>query len=641
MKKFFLLVALFFMPFISVKAYKDKVNSINIDIYIDQFGDAMVTELWDTDVASGTENYKQMLNLQTSRVTDFTVSDETGVTYQYVDYWNTNASYEMKRYKNGINHISNGIELCWGVSDYGHKIYVLKYKISNFVQQYNDAQGIYFGLVNKSDLPPKNVKITISSAYKFVSENDYVWGYGYKGKATIENGKLVFSGSNFKNDHYVTILVKLSTNPYSAEDKVNKNFEEILAQAEKGAKDAENNSETSFYKHLIIVLVAYVVIRFIMYRYPLLSIYFVLFFILPWPLFILVVIGSIIYSKNENDNRIKRYIKSIINITNIRPLERGEIIYNRDIPNNGDIDVINLIGCEYGLIKNPTGIIGAFILKWIKENKIKIVHLDKGILFKRKKLALDLNNLSSDIEEEKPLINLLKAASLDLILEENELKKWFKDDYTSYNNILANSIKQGALRLLEEGKIKERTDDVKPRNTSYNFIYHGQEYRNVAFDDLPEEVKMKLTQPLRNVSVESSNGLKKVPYVAKVSLQQNAQDIKAFRNYLLNFSRLDSKAPMDVKLWEDYLIVAHVLGISKQVEKQFKKLYPDFIETIKAEYDANRFVMGIMRDYRYFSRHLYTNERRRSFSRSFGGGGFSSFGGGGGSRGGGGFSGRR
>ena len=37
----------------------------------------------------------------------------------------------------------------------------------------------------------------------------------------------------------------------------------------------------------------------------------------------------------------------------------------------------------------------------------------------------------------------------------------------------------------------------------------------------------------------------------------------------------------EVEIWEEYLIFAQLLGIADKVEKQFKKLYPDFNEIAK------------------------------------------------------------
>ena len=93
--------------------------------------------------------------------------------------------------------------------------------------------------------------------------------------------------------------------------------------------------------------------------------------------------------------------------------------------------------------------------------------------------------------------------------------------------------------------------------------------------------------------------------------------------------------PIEVNLWQDYLIFAQLFGMANQVAKEFKSLYPDVITD-----DVYSDIM--------FMNAIYTtgissanSARSAAESYSSGGGGFSSGGGGGGSFGGGGSSGGR
>ena len=56
MKKLLFFVLLFFIPVLFVKA--NSISSINMDIFIDDNGDALVTEIWNANVNSGTEGYQ-------------------------------------------------------------------------------------------------------------------------------------------------------------------------------------------------------------------------------------------------------------------------------------------------------------------------------------------------------------------------------------------------------------------------------------------------------------------------------------------------------------------------------------------------------------------------------------------------------
>ena len=65
-----------------------------------------------------------------------------------------------KQNKCGINKTKKGIELCWGISEYGSREYRITYDLTNFVVQSNDYQFTYMCLQPKmSNLPIKNLNI--------------------------------------------------------------------------------------------------------------------------------------------------------------------------------------------------------------------------------------------------------------------------------------------------------------------------------------------------------------------------------------------------------------------------------------------------------------------------------------------------
>lgn len=191
MKKFyvslFLVFIVFFFLFIgNVEA--NSIDSISMDIYVDNNGNAKVTEVWNCNATQGTEIYHPYYNLGNSKITDFTVS-ENNTTYTNIEKWNTSASFDYKSYKNGINYISNGVELCFGISSYGKHTYTLKYTITNFVSELKDSQMIYWTLI------PYDFSNSIGSVYvKIYSKFDYnsetpVWGYGnYGGTCYVYDG---------------------------------------------------------------------------------------------------------------------------------------------------------------------------------------------------------------------------------------------------------------------------------------------------------------------------------------------------------------------------------------------------------------------------------------------------------------------
>ena len=101
----------------------------------------------------------------------------------------------------------------------------------------------------------------------------------------------------------------------------------------------------------------------------------------------------------------------------------------RDIPCNKDIyyadTLIHLNRFNY----NDTSIMGAIILKWIKENKIKFIK-DKSGIFNKETSSIDLTVCNTfDNPVEQKLYDVMYKASLDGILQPKELERWCKQNY--------------------------------------------------------------------------------------------------------------------------------------------------------------------------------------------------------------------
>lgn len=58
-------------------------------------------------------------------------------------------------------------------------------------------------------------------------------------------------------------------------------------------------------------------------------------------------------------------------------------------------------------------------------------------------------------------------------------------------------------------------------------------------------------------------------------LKQEAEILLGLKNFLLDYSLIDERSHIEVKVWESYLIYAQLLGITDKVNTEFKKLYPD------------------------------------------------------------------
>ena len=504
------------------KVYANSINDIDIDVYIDKNGDANVTETWKEWLNEGTEGYKEYKNLGNSEISDFQVFDDTGKEYQYQDQWLTSESFENKAYKCGINKYGNEIELCWGISSYGYRTYVLKYKISNIVQQYTDTQGIYFNFLNM-DLLIYNAKITIHSDFPFSLENSRIWAFGAEGEINFIDGNIVFSATNLMpGSDYMVVMARFQSNIFNTTNNINESFDQIYDDAMKDAFYPNDPWKRFLY---IISIIWESNHTFIMYFIGMI---------------VLMIIFQNILFKPRISNKFLN-VQLVIGKKDIKLPPNWKIKYCREIPFNKDIFKAYWVMNTYNMAKEQDlkkNLIGAFLLKWIEEDKITICKNKKGIfdIFSGN-YAIDFSkNVEIEDYTEKKLFEILKDASgINKILEPNEFKKWSLNNFRELEQWFSSALYYGKNKLeIEQFIISE---EVEKRSLFRKYT-----------------IKRKRLSP---------------------KLKEEAIKLKGLKKYLTEYSLMKEKESIEVKLWEDYLIFAQLFGIANKVEKQFKEMYPE------------------------------------------------------------------
>ena len=427
MKKILYILLLIFCTIFPLIVNANSIDSIVMNIYVDNEGNAHVTETWKANLNQGTEGYKPYYNLGNAKITDFKVS-ENGNYYTYEDYWNPNGSFSSKAYKNGINYISNGVELCWGISDYGYHNYVLEYVIEGFVATNEDSDMIYWTLIpHQLSSKPGNVHIKIYSDEPYSQELP-VWGYGNFGTAYVYDGYIEMNSEGILNsDEYMTILVKFDKGTFNTNNIISNNFEYYHNMADKGA--IENLTKTSISVLRIVVNIV--------------------FQLLFW--------GTLIYTFYHGFRNTKNIIgtKKLDFGSSGRTLPDDVPIY-RDIPFNKDIFRTFWIAESYDLNNKKTDFLGAILLKWLKEQKIAIKKVKAGIFKNREATAIYLkDDFLSDNSLEVELYKMMKKASNDGILESKEFEKWCRKNYRKILSWFDNVIDYETSILMSEGKISQ------------------------------------------------------------------------------------------------------------------------------------------------------------------------------------------
>lgn len=448
MKRIIKNLVLIILLVFSCNVSANSVSSISMNIYVDNNGDAHVTEIWNANLNSGTEGYKPYYNLGDSEIKDFKVIMDD-VSFTPVTSWNVNANFNSKAYKNGIHKISDGVELCFGISKYGKHNYVMTYTITNFVHKLEDSEMIYFSLMpHDFSNEPDNVYIKIYSDFKYEDTLD-VWGYGYEGYAYVYEGYIEMSTQKgLDSDEYMVVLVKFPLGTFNNLSTINKDFNYYYDMAEEGAVHRDGDSVDVF---------AFIISIF--------AIVFQLFF---WGVFIFII-GHAASTGNQkyklNFGKEGKKLKDVPNF--------------RDIPCNKDIFRAYYIAYNFGLMKKQTDLLGAVLLKWTKEKKIAIEKIDKQGLFSKEKTSIVLGKgVEFENGFEKELYDMLYAASLDGILESKEFEKWCKNHYSRILKWFTAVLDTTAANLMIEGKIEK---------VQKKFIINYNEYH--VTDSLREEAK--------------------------------------------------------------------------------------------------------------------------------------------------------
>lgn len=519
-----------FISFIicTLDVFANSINKIDMDVYINSNGDASIKEVWDATLYEGTEGYRPYTDMGTSIISDFSVTDDTGKIYEFLDSWNTRASFDGKAYKNGFNNISNGVELCFGISKYGNRKYYLKYNISNFVTLYSDnIEGIYFKFINL-DQDVLSAKITIHSDVPFSLDNSKIWAFGYDGEITFKDGSIVLeTSSRLSKYDYMTGLIRFEEKIFNTNNKSNYSFDDEYDSAFNDVNDEEREKAKD--EDALIGIISLIIGIIVSVVYVIIICFGISFF---FP------------GKNKGINYSNNYITGIKNT-----LPKGnKVNYYREIPCDKDLGRAYFVLKLYEIDNIDTlkkGLIGAILLKWIKEKYITVTKTKGGLFsIKDNNYAIDLSNSKGlekvDSEIEKSLYKIIiEAAGNNKILEAKEFSNW------SRNNCY--------------------------KLSSWYYFVYDYEFKKLEKEKLIVD-EISITKGIFGINKKSAH---KAP---SPELKEDAINLLGLKRYLLDFSLMPKREAREVIIWEEYLMFAELLGIANKVREQFSKLYPELMK---------------------------------------------------------------
>lgn len=365
-------------------AAANNVSQIDIDVQLFSDGSARIFQSWTGSFYEGTENYLP-INTKDISIRDFTVKDED-TAYTFTDFWDVDASFEEKAQKCGILKTKDGVELCFGISEYGEKVYTFSYTVDGFIKAYEDFDGTNFMLINpEMSIFPSDaaVSVFLEDGAALTEENCAVWGFGFDGFTGFSGGRVYAqSASSLSGKEKMILLLRLDKGILSPAISKDVPFSELEKQAFRGS---DYDYGTGF-EDIIGIIIC----------------------ILVFGAFIFLIAFELVRRA-----QLKKFFKNAP--------------YERDIPNGKNTDISDYLCKKFGLAKEKSNIIGALLLSMINKGDIEVqTQKDVGAFGKIKEKTELVPVRSPEEPYEKRLYELIICAQgADGVLQERELEAYF------------------------------------------------------------------------------------------------------------------------------------------------------------------------------------------------------------------------
>lgn len=573
-----LLSVLVLLPAGSVDAL-DSIKSIDVSVTLQDNGDAVVEQTWKTDVSTGTEFFIPLQYLNHMSVENFTVTDDTGMVYETLPYWDVDALFDDKAYKCGINETRDGIELCWGKSEYGPKSYTLTWTFTDMVQNFPDEDGFIVRFINdQMDPAPREASFElVLPGTELTADNAAIWVFGNEGEIRFVDGKVRWESDRaFTPRHHLTVMMGFDKGLLHPTYKGSGTFEDLYYGAMEGSDyldemtaDPATAQATDYEEE---------------------SVAAILLFILPSMLAVgvgaAVLLNGTLGMKHKPKNA-----KEV----NIKMPE-----YEREVPVGGYLPGLYYFHRMRDSKTTVDNFIAAYILKWLKDGCLSYEESteETGLIFKRerdvKSFRLVMEPLASGSFEPRLWALIERSAGSDYVLQEKEMERYIKKHYEFTKNLF---------------------EELEP--DGYGFA------------------------TMNDLVVREKRGWSAKDYLTDAG-KRELQYVFAFKRYLDDFTLLQERAPLEVELWDDYLIFATAYGLGEKVLEEFQKILPNYaFGQSSPDFRGRPISPYEMMLVHNFSRSVGRtamrsySEVRSANSRSGGSGGSGSFGGGGGFSGGG------
>lgn len=217
---------------------ENQLSDITIEVELQEDGSGIVTEYREMNMDEGTELFIVLEELQDSQLLDFSVAG-----FEEVGDWDSDDSREEKAGKYGVIDTGDGLELVWGIGEYGDNSYEVTYTLSNLVRELEDGQALLWNFDTFSDIPADNVTVELSGVEPFTEEDVRFWGFGFDGDIQLVDGSVVWEAAEEVDDsNDVTVLLQFPPGLFQTQTNVDMTLEEQREMAMDGSTYNEEAS---------------------------------------------------------------------------------------------------------------------------------------------------------------------------------------------------------------------------------------------------------------------------------------------------------------------------------------------------------------------------------------------------------------
>lgn len=416
----------------------NQVERLATDVALERDGSAHVTQVFAAQTDEGTEFYMDRLTSGGLTYANFAVADENGpYALTADDRWDVDASFTEKAGRCGLLNIDGGVELCWGITDYGTHTYTVSYDIGGLAGGYSDADGLLYRFIDPDQsVFPTNADLIIRMAdgTPLTQDNCGIWAFGFEGQIQFENGIIhAWTDSPLEGGQYLTAMVQLQSGLLQPQRVEEGSFQTVKDAAFQGSDYTEAADEPLTATDIVWMVVS-----------------------------LAAICGGIfgIFALLRARKRAKA------------KKQLAKIDYFRDAPNGGDLNVSYALGLG---LKSCTdeSYLAARVLRLVTLGSLE-PELEPGKK-NRASMRFVREPHNGDPFDEALYTFLQAAAGADGVLRDSELEDFCYDDRhaKTLSDMLESSGHQGELTLSRTGCLKgnkcRRAKDLTPR---------GQQQRN-------------------------------------------------------------------------------------------------------------------------------------------------------------------